>query len=755
MKTELLSPAGDIEAGYAALYYGADAVYLGLQKFSARATATNFDAETLADFTGYAHSLNRKVYVTINTILQTKELPDLLETLDACVAAHIDAVIVQDLGVARVIKQSYPDLALHASTQMAVHNLQGALALKKLGFERVVLARELTFNEIKDIKEKAGVEVEVFVHGALCYSYSGLCLFSSLTTGKSANRGKCLYPCRECFLTETGEKMHLFSMKDLALGEDVLKLPGVSLKIEGRKKNALYVAAVTDYYRSILDGKGADSAKEERLKQIFARPWTKLHFNGKNKDVIDKDFVGHRGLPIGHVISVVKGVLTIKPTHTIERYDGIQIDVKGQEKPYGFSLEKMKVQGHPTFKAEEGQRVEIILPPKAPFIHQGDTVYLASSTSVKGAYPYEKPKPGLYKPKYPINVEVKISSQKIAAISQGQEVSLDVALNEKALYAEKVEQAIRKAFDKTGETLFSINQLHVHNPENLFVPASLLNEIRRTLYARIQIEQKKSYLPSIEKIEHLQQPQYIIKTDNIASSSLLDLSKFAEIIIVLSKEIKEKDLKVFPKNKIRLSLPAVCRNVEPFKEIISTFLALGYHKWEIGHFWGLELLPQKGIDLSFDNSIYMMNPQAIQMAKEMGARRVTLSPEDTLENMKDLASYSPLPIVLPAYTDPVLFISANCIRENPCSSCDRQRKQWDIQLKGKTYQVVSQNCQASVYADKALCMIKEAQEIHPDFIRIDFVGKTYTAEEVQKIIGMTLFSQPIEDVWNANLMREI
>ena len=199
MKQELLAPAGDIEAGYAALYYGADAVYLGLQKFSARATATNFDEKNLNEFTAYAHHLWRKVYAAINTLVQEAELSDLLKSLDICSKCKIDAVILQDLGVARIIKQSYPELEMHASTQMAVHNKEGALFLKSLGFTRVVLARELTSNEIKEIASVEGLETEAFIHGALCYSYSGLCQFSALETGRSANRGKCLYPCRACF----------------------------------------------------------------------------------------------------------------------------------------------------------------------------------------------------------------------------------------------------------------------------------------------------------------------------------------------------------------------------------------------------------------------------------------------------------------------------------------------------------------------------------------------------------------------------
>ena len=235
MKKELLAPAGDIEAGYAALYYGADAVYLGLKQFSARATASNFTEEELDEFTCFAHHLGRKVFVTINTVLQESEISQLIKNLDICKRCKIDAIILQDLGVAKIVKEYYPEIEMHASTQMAVHNKQGALALKNLGFSRVVLARELSLGEIKDIATIKDLELETFVHGALCYSYSGVCQFSSFDNGRSANRGKCLYPCRAEFLKDD-KREHCFSMKDMALEEDVINLPIYSLKIEGRKK---------------------------------------------------------------------------------------------------------------------------------------------------------------------------------------------------------------------------------------------------------------------------------------------------------------------------------------------------------------------------------------------------------------------------------------------------------------------------------------------------------------------------------------
>ncbi|MCL2104985.1 MAG: U32 family peptidase, partial [Kiritimatiellaeota bacterium] len=252
---ELLSPAGSFDAALAAFQYGADAIYLGLPRFSARAEADNLTPERLRVLLAYAKTFTprKKIYVTLNTLLLDDELDDAIESLAHLSELAPDGVIVQDLGIARIAREHFPTLALHASTQLAAHNLDGVLALKDLGFTRVVLARELTCAEIANIVRESGIEIEVFIHGALCYSYSGLCLFSALATGRSGNRGRCAYCCRE----QIGGR-HPFSMKDLALApvlDQVVTTGARSLKIEGRMKTPLYVACVTDYYRRKLDGR--------------------------------------------------------------------------------------------------------------------------------------------------------------------------------------------------------------------------------------------------------------------------------------------------------------------------------------------------------------------------------------------------------------------------------------------------------------------------------------------------------------------
>ena len=753
MKKELLAPAGDIEAGYAALHYGADAVYLGLQKFSARATAINFDEDNLNQFVGYAHHLGRKVYVTINTVIQEKELTDLLLSLDICSRCHVDAIILQDLGVAQLIKTQYPELELHASTQMAVHNKEGALALQKLGFSRVVLARELTLKEIKEIASIPNLETEAFIHGALCYSYSGLCLFSSFESGRSANRGKCLYPCRAIFEGDCGEK-HYFSMKDMAMQEEILKMPVTSLKIEGRKKNALYVAAVTDYYRHILDGDKASVEKEENIKQIFSRPWTKFYLQGKNKDVIDRDFIGHRGLVIGKVEQIQKGKLIFKTHHEIARYDGVQIDISGQEKPFGFSVQQLRVNGKNVFEAAAGDIVEITLPPHADKIQKGQVIYLASATKVKGLYNYTKPKNNQYRHRLLLDVKVIIEENKITAFYKNYQAEVSGNFSA-ASDADKTLQAIHNAFSKTGDTDFELNCLEVVNPKRLFAPLSLLNDLRRRLYAQIKIENKYGILPVLCDVVKHSPTQWIVKTDDVSCLSQLDFSELAELVILLNPQMKIDVLKGLPKNKVRLALPAVCRNPESFRQLIISCLGAGYKKWEIANYWGLSVLPEKGIDLSFDMPLYMLNSQAIKTAKELGVSRITFSVEDTESNLMILNQNSVLPTTLVVYQDTPLFISANCIRSHSCSQCDHADKWFNMKKDGVSYLGLSSHCQFMLFNQKAFSISEVAQKIHPDFYRADFCYKKYSAQQVAELMQKLRCFEVLKNTVSANVERNI
>ncbi len=278
---EILSPAGSLETLICAVNNGADAVYIGGREFSARKNAVNFSKEDIQEAVRYAHLYDAKVYVTVNTLVYDSEFKGFYEFIKFLYSAGVDALIIQDLGVLSMVKRCFPDFEVHASTQMTIHNISGARLAKELGFKRVVLSRELTFDEIKNISDNVDIELEVFVHGALCMSYSGQCLMSSFIGGRSGNRGDCAQPCRLPYtlMNSKGKNIsnkekYLLSLKDLCLIDEMKTLMecGVtSLKIEGRMKSAEYVSVVTSIYDKYRDGSKVEERDRSALKSIFSR----------------------------------------------------------------------------------------------------------------------------------------------------------------------------------------------------------------------------------------------------------------------------------------------------------------------------------------------------------------------------------------------------------------------------------------------------------------------------------------------------
>ncbi len=278
---ELLSPAGDTDSMYAAIAAGADAVYAAADRFGARAYAANFSIDDYISALKYAHLFDRKIYLTLNTLIKEREFSQLFDLLNPLYEAGLDGVIVQDLGVISFIKRNFPNLAIHASTQLSVNTEYGVRELQKMGVCRVVLSRELSLDEIKKIHDRTAMELECFVHGAMCFSYSGQCLMSSFYGGRSGNRGRCAGTCRLPYKDRSGNESCLLSMKDLCCIDilDKLVRAGItSFKIEGRMKSPAYVAGVTSIYRKCLDeyltdpgGYKADPEKRKKLLSLYSR----------------------------------------------------------------------------------------------------------------------------------------------------------------------------------------------------------------------------------------------------------------------------------------------------------------------------------------------------------------------------------------------------------------------------------------------------------------------------------------------------
>jgi len=291
MKVELLAPCGNMRTLKAAVQAGADAVYLGADKFSARAFAGNFNSDELSNAIMYANDANVKVYLAINTLITDRELSEALSIVDYAYYSGATAFIVQDLGLAKIIKQNHSNAVLHASTQMTAQTLKDVNTLARLGYKRVVMARELTREQISEIAANTAVELEIFVHGALCSSYSGQCLMSSFIGGRSANRGKCAQPCRLKYKSAKSEGV-LLSLKDLCLIDyigELAKMGVASLKIEGRMKGEDYVRAVVGAYRSVLDGKSLSEKQKAKMLGVFDRGgYTDGYYTGNKAEMYMK-----------------------------------------------------------------------------------------------------------------------------------------------------------------------------------------------------------------------------------------------------------------------------------------------------------------------------------------------------------------------------------------------------------------------------------------------------------------------------------
>ena len=361
---ELLAPAGTLATALAAFDAGADAVYAGLPKFNARERSENFTADQFAQLVEYAHKLKRKVYATLNTLIKEKELPELVGYLGDLAAIGPDAVIVQDLGVLHIIREYFPGLEIHASTQMGIHNLPGIRFAEASGVKRVILERQVPLDELKMLKASTQLELEVFVHGALCCSLSGQCLFSSWLGGYSGNRGKCKQPCRRRFFSREGNGF-FFSTQDLCTLElipELKKLGIASLKIEGRLRQADYVYNAVSAYRKVLDASGdtldRKTLGEARnlLSETCGRKWSQGFFSQEAMaTLIQHDTLGATGTLCGKVERVLPNGFGFKAARKVHIGDRLRVQPASGDEGPALTVTKLFADSEPARKALPGQ----------------------------------------------------------------------------------------------------------------------------------------------------------------------------------------------------------------------------------------------------------------------------------------------------------------------------------------------------------------------------------------------------------------
>jgi len=386
---ELLAPAGDLETALIAYESGADAVYGGLSRFNARERTQNFSETEYGKLITYARMHDKKVYLTLNTLVMDRELPDVADFLETMVELRPDAVIVQDFGILRLIREFFPELKIHASTQIAVHNSAGVNFLADKGISRVILERQVTLRELRNIQEKSKIELEVFVHGALCCSLSGVCLFSSWMGGWSGNRGKCKQPCRRRYYSPEGNGF-FFSTKDLYTLDLIpeLKRIGIaSLKIEGRLRKGDYVRPVVEAYRLMLDAPPSDEEKvlkEARgiLNRASGRQWSPGFATPSSiQSVIDHTSIGSQGQWIGQVTEVHRNGFHALCRHNLSVGDKIRIQPESGDEGPSLTITLMKEDNKPVYRSSKNKPVFIFCDKDIPV----DGRIFRIGTSMKGA----------------------------------------------------------------------------------------------------------------------------------------------------------------------------------------------------------------------------------------------------------------------------------------------------------------------------------------------------------------------------------
>jgi len=745
-KIELLAPAGSELSFRAAIENGADAVYLGTEEFSARHYAENFKLDSLPDIIKEAHKRGIKVYLTVNTLLNDKELELYPKYLYKAAQSGVDALIVQDWGVINLTKNLLPEMVLHGSTQMTVNNSAGAQFLQKHGFKRVVLARETSLEEVKIIKRTTDLELEIFAHGALCISYSGICYFSSMLGGRSGNRGKCAQPCRleYDFLKEKGK--HFLSTKDIRMIEyipEIVKSGVRSIKIEGRMKRPEYVAVVIDHYRKTIDSYyedpgnfSVDPNTIKELDQAFSRGAGSGHYFGKlSQDGMSWEKPNNAGIPAGKVVSFKGGKAHIKLIEDLNIGDGFVIDSYNGPQA-----------GEITISGKKGETIEISFKSR---LRLGELLYKtrdsilqkkARDTFSSSRVTNKQYIDVMVTVKEGENINYKITDEK-GNIVEGQ----GTVPAEKALKRPLTEETILEQFSRLGNTPYEIRSLTADIKGEVIVPLKELNNIRKDFTEKLQeaslSEFSRVNLPDfdefIKKLPFLKERDS--KKDKKLSVSLSSLEGAkaaieggADIIYLYLetlrkfKKLSEKDISEaieLCENKCELNfiIPGIIKEgqLDYYKNLIKNIYSAGGKNFSVANLSGLFLLENISPEINGEYTLNTFNSWAIDLFEKEGVRRITLSPElslDQLNNInnseieKEVLIQGNFPLITTEYC--VLESSGYCMKKNksPEVSCSdshffKDRKNFNMPL------AFDYNCKMYLYNVKELSLYRDMEKI--------------------------------------------
>ncbi len=715
-KIELLSPAGSMDALKAAIHNGADAIYLGGKKFGARAFAQNFSVNELIEAINYAHIYNVKIYITVNTIIYEDEFEDALDFIEFLYKNNVDAVIMQDIGLMYEAHKRFPGLIIHASTQCHNHNIENIEFFKSIGVRRVILDREMSLEEIK--KLNTDMEIEIFIHGALCISYSGCCLMSYLGGGRSGNRGECTGCCRLPYKLIENNKEHkangeyLISTKELNTSKRIKEIMDsniVSLKIEGRMKCPEYVGFITKYYRNIIDGKKITEEDEKKLSLLFNRDFTEGYLFNEN-NITNIKTSNHQGIVIGKIIEVNKKFVKIKLNEDLDQEDGIRF-----ENNKGMIVNKL-YNSKMLLVSSVSKNSVAIIENKCDINKLGSVRKTTSVKLLKELQNYEQKKLDVsftVKAKTGEALEIVINDGTFILNEKGNKI-------EKSQTSETTKEMIVKQLSKLGNTPFRLKEIEIIKDDNIFISITELNSIRRNLVSKL-IDKKTKIKPKeinkvVDKVINYKDNKETINifvnneeqyraakeenVDNIYTSNVFLHKKYPETFYKLPRVILSRE------------------NITNDNLLIT----------EIG-----------SIVYSSNNNVFgsyelnAINNHSLQLLHQRGIKQITISPEindkinliDNINNNIEIIVYGWIEAM----------VMKHCIVKNITNNHSCNKKYYLKNKNNELYPIVQNNCLTTILNYKPINNIDKInyyKDLNIKHFRIDLYNENYN--ETIKII---------------------
>lgn len=733
---ELLAPAGSYEALVAAVQNGANAIYLGGNEFSARAFATNFDHDELKKALRYCHLRNVKVYVTVNTLYEDNQFAKLKDYLLFLSSINVDALIIQDIGLMAYVKKYFPNFEIHMSTQASIYSLEAVKYFEKIGVERVVLARENSLQEIKNICNHTNLDIEVFVHGALCMSYSGQCLMSSMVAKRSGNKGACGQPCRLAYkLQKDGKSIdqipsYLLSPKDLCTLENVDKLieAGItSFKIEGRMKRPEYVAIIVSQYRKAIDAyfnnqKIVDYKERlSKMKQMFNRGFTG-GFLLQDKDFMASDYPGNRGINLGKVIDYDYQKKLVKIKLETKLKQGDRIDFQGID--YTRTITKLFLNNKLVnfAKANEIIKIELNTPVK-----KGTPVYKIIDLDL-----IEKAQASYQKENIKNEIEMYFTGQintcpNLTIIYQDKVVdSTSNLIIEPASKTPLSSKRIKEQLEKLGNTVFKAENIIVDFPDNGFFSLKEINQMRRSAIEKLELlltdTNDININIDIERKEHLNKKikGICIRVYTLSQLEAIIDQDIAKIYFPLTNELKDAIFLAAKHHKKIVPFTGFLSNIKQLYEFKNSDLYQAVDEILVGNYGALEIFKDK--KCSLDTTFNLYNSYALSYLKYDAILSLEMSKKQ-VNNLIDVKQN----ITMVVYGKTVNMHLKHCIISNHyfnekrigCNMC-KKGKYSLFDRKGESFTILTDdNCNNLIFNSHHL-YINKLNDLEVDYVLLSF-----------------------------------